>query len=93
VTRTGRLALVIAAAAFPLLSGEAVRAQSSEQTNSCMSTADDACLRTGQCAIQDVVWFQEIFVDRADIFDTQGWPGVCDMVHVALVQGDCHPAG
>jgi hypothetical protein len=34
-----------------------------------------------------------VHVDRSDIFDTQGWPGLCDMVHVALVQGDCHPAG
>lgn len=92
MTRTG-LALVIAAALLPLLGGGTVRAQSFEETNTCTSTSDDPCLRTGDCSIQGAVWFQEVLVDRADIFDTQGWPGLCDMVHVALVQGNCHPAG
>jgi hypothetical protein len=32
-------------------------------------------------------------VDKADKFDTQGWPGLCDMVHVTLVQGRCEPLG
>jgi len=39
------------------------------------------------------VWDQDVTIDRTDIFDTQGWPGVCDMVHVGLVQGNCEPPG
>jgi hypothetical protein len=64
-----------------------------EQTNTCNTTADDPCERTGTCSIQGADWFQTVTIDRADIFDTQGWPGVCDMVHVALVQGNCEPSG
>lgn len=38
-------------------------------------------------------WQQWVTAARSDKFDTQGWPGVCDMVHVALVQGNCMPVG
>ena len=34
-----------------------------------------------------------VTIDRANIFDTMGWPGLCDMVHVAVVQGNCEPPG
>jgi hypothetical protein len=64
-----------------------------EETNTCQTTADDPCQRTGTCSIQGADWFQVVTVDRADIFDTQGWPGLCDMVHVALVRGNCEPPG
>ncbi|MHC4933783.1 MAG: hypothetical protein ACYTGV_16510 [Planctomycetota bacterium] len=32
-------------------------------------------------------------IDRADLFDTMGWPGLCDQVHVGLVRGNCEPGG
>jgi hypothetical protein len=64
-----------------------------EESNGCATTQDDPCLRTGTCEIQGATWAQTVTIDRADIFDTQGWPGLCDMVHVALVQGDCEPPG
>jgi hypothetical protein len=70
-----------------------VPAASVEATNTCRTTMDDPCERTGTCSIQGADWFQTVTVDRSDIFDTQGWPGVCDMVHVALVQGNCEPPG
>jgi hypothetical protein len=66
---------------------------SMEETNTCLTTTDDPCLRTGTCSIQGADWFQEVHIDRNDIFATQGWPGLCDMVHVALVQGNCEPPG
>ena len=28
-------------------------------------------------------------IDNSGKFDTLGWPGLCDMVHVSLVQGTC----
>jgi hypothetical protein len=64
-----------------------------EESNGCAATEDDPCLRTGTCEIQGATWTQTVTIDRSDIFDTQGWAGVCDMVHVALVQGDCEPSG
>jgi hypothetical protein len=64
-----------------------------EETNTCRTTMENPCYRTGTCSIQGSDWFQSVQIDRADIFDTQGWPGVCDMVHVALVQGNCEPPG
>ena len=66
-------------------------AQSFEDQNTCLTTLDDPCLRTGDCSIQGSTWYQEVVVDRADLSDTMGWPGLCDMVHVALVQGQCSP--
>jgi hypothetical protein len=67
--------------------------QSFEETNGCAGTTEDPCTRTGTCSIQGASWWQEAVLARAGIFDTQGWPGLCDMVHVALVQGDCFPGG
>lgn len=64
-----------------------------EETNTCQSTVDDPCLRTGTCSIQGAEWFQSVQIARSDTFDTQGWPGLCDMVHVGLVQGNCEPPG
>jgi hypothetical protein len=68
-------------------------AVSVEESNGCATTPDDPCVRTGTCQIQGSTWTQAVTIVRADIFDTQGWPGLCDMVHVALVQGDCEPSG
>jgi hypothetical protein len=71
----------------------AVFAASTETFNGCQGTQDDPCVRSGSCSIQGAVWDQDVTIDRSDIFDTQGWPGVCDMVHVGLVQGNCEPPG
>jgi len=68
-------------------------AASTETFNGCRGTQDDPCVRSGSCEIQGAVWDQDVTIDRSDIFDTQGWPGVCDMVHVGLVQGNCEPPG
>lgn len=69
------------------------RAVMVETSNGCQTTPDDPCVRSGSCEIQGATWTQDVTIDRSDIFDTQGWPGICDMVHVGLVQGDCEPPG
>jgi hypothetical protein len=68
-------------------------AVSVETSNGCSGTPADPCVRSGSCEIQGAIWTQDVTIDRADTFDTQGWPGLCDMVHVGLVQGNCEPAG
>jgi hypothetical protein len=68
-------------------------AQSVEGSNGCMGTTVDPCVRTGDCAIQGATWPQTVTIDRSDLYDTMGWAGVCDQVHVALVQGNCSPGG
>jgi hypothetical protein len=79
--------------ALILMTSTLVLGVSIEHSNTCNTTMDNPCERTGTCSIQGADWFQTVTVDRSDIFDTQGWPGVCDMVHVALVQGNCEPPG
>lgn len=83
---------VLACAVAVALAGSG-RAASTETSNGCRDTSDDPCVRSGSCEIQGSTWNQDVTIDRADIFDTQGWPGLCDMVHVGLVQGDCEPPG
>jgi len=79
--------------AFVVLASAESAAQSSEEMNGCMGTTVDPCERTGTCTIQGAAWFQTVTISRSDIYDTMGWPGVCDQVHVALVQGRCDPGG
>jgi hypothetical protein len=76
-----------------LMAPASARAVGTETSNGCSGTQDDPCVRSGSCAIQGASWTQAVTIDRADRFDTQGWPGVCDMVHVGFVQGNCEPAG
>jgi hypothetical protein len=68
-------------------------AQSFESENGCATTSDDPCQRVGSCSLQGSDWDQTVTVDRSDLYDTMGWPGVCDQVHVALLQGSCAPGG
>lgn len=68
-----------------------VNAASQQDSNDCTTTSSQFCNRSGSCSIQGSDWYQYVTIDKKDIFDTQGWPGVCDMVHVALVQGNCSP--
>ncbi len=88
-TRTRAVALML----LCLFAPEALLAASTETFNGCQGTQDDPCVRSGSCEIQGAIWDQDVTIDRSDIFDTQGWPGVCDMVHVGLVQGNCEPPG
>jgi hypothetical protein len=76
-----------------LMAPASARAIGTETSNGCSGTQDDPCVRSGSCSIQGASWTQDVTIDRADRFDTQGWPGVCDMVHVGFVQGNCEPAG
>ena len=62
-----------------------------QDSNDCRTTTGQFCERSGSCSVQGADWYQYVTIDKNDIFDTQGWPGVCDMVHVALVQGNCSP--
>ena len=64
-----------------------------EETNGCKGTKNDPCMRDGYCSIQGSDWEQLVTAARSDKFDTQGWAGLCDMVHVALVQGNCIEVG
>jgi hypothetical protein len=96
-TRTAKTRRQAAAIAGICLAGLVLTppasAVSNEESNGCAGSQDDPCIRTGTCEIQGASWGQTVTIDRADIFDTQGWPGLCDMVHVALVQGSCEPPG
>jgi hypothetical protein len=71
----------------------AVQAVGTEDSNNCRSSPGDYCERSGSCSIQGSDWYQYVTIDKSDIFDKQGWPGLCDMVHVSLVQGNCSPPG
>lgn len=31
-------------------------------------------------------WYQFVHIDKNEKFDTRGWPGLCDMVHVTLLR-------
>ena len=63
----------------------------SQDFNDCRTSSGDFCERAGSCAIQGAAWYQYVTIDKSSKFDTQGWPGLCDMVHVSLVQGNCSP--
>ena len=65
----------------------------SQVSNDCRTTSGTTCERAGSCAIQGSAWYQYVHADKSDKFDTQGWAGLCDMVHVSLVQGRCDPLG
>ena len=65
----------------------------SQDSNDCRTSSGDFCERAGSCAIQGSAWYQYVTIDKSGKFDSQGWPGLCDMVHVSLVQGTCEPIG
>jgi len=83
--------LQVTCATLLLITAHSVDAVGTEDFNNCRGTTGDFCARSGSCSIQGSGWYQYVTVDKSDIFDTQGWPGLCDMVHVSLVQGDCSP--
>jgi hypothetical protein len=86
------LAAIVAVVAL-LGAPTAARAVGTETSNGCSGSQDDPCVRSGSCSIQGSSWTQDVTIDRADRFDTQGWSGLCDMVHVGFVQGNCEPPG
>ena len=85
------LVLLVFTATFG--SATAASAQSVEDENGCSGTTADPCVRSGTCSLQGTTWTQSVTIARSDLYDTMGWPGVCDQVHVALVQGNCSPGG
>lgn len=60
-----------------------------ETSNGCKSTRNDPCTRSGTCNIQRSTWSQRVVCSRLDRHATMGWAGLCDQVHVGLVQGNC----
>jgi hypothetical protein len=77
-----------------LLAATSAWAGGKEDNSTCRDdTSSPTCERLGSCAIQGSAWYQHVTIDKREKFDTQGWPGLCDMVPVALVQGHCDPAG
>ena len=72
---------------------QSASAQSVEAENGCSGTQIDPCVRSGSCSLQGTTWDQTVTIARSDLYDTMGWPGVCDQVLVALVQGNCSPGG
>jgi hypothetical protein len=76
-----------------LLSAACAWAGGSQNFNDCRTSTGSTCERDGSCAIQGSAWYQYVYIDKSSKFDTQGWAGLCDMVHVSLVQGNCEPLG
>ena len=76
-----------------LIAATGVLAGGSQDFNDCRTSTGSTCERAGSCAIQGSAWYQYVHIDKSGKFDTQGWPGLCDMVHVSLVQGNCEPLG
>jgi hypothetical protein len=76
-----------------LLASTGTWAGGSQDFNDCRTSTGPTCERAGSCAIQGSAWYQYVHIDKSTKFDTQGWPGLCDMVHVSLVQGNCEPLG
>lgn len=85
--------LVGAASIFLMSLTHHAYAGGSQDSNDCRTSSGDFCERAGSCAIQGSAWYQYVTIDKSGRFDTQGWPGLCDMVHVSLVQGNCEPIG
>jgi hypothetical protein len=76
-----------------LLTSTGTWAGGSQDFNDCRTSTGPTCERAGFCTIQGSAWYQYVHIDKGDKFDTQGWPGLCDMVHVTLVQARCEPLG
>ena len=83
--------LIVFLTALLMCQFQSVYAGGKEDFNDCRSNTGDFCERSGSCAIQGAAWYQYVTIDKTEKFKTQGWPGLCDMVHVALVQGTCFP--
>ena len=60
-----------------------------ETSNECKTTRNDPCTRSGTCNIQRSTWSQRVVCSRLDRHATMGWAGLCDQIHVGLVQGNC----
>lgn len=89
MTQSIRLTVMLFALLLPTLAV----AGGQETSNDCRTSTGATCLRAGSCSIQGSSWVQYVTTAKSEKFDTQGWSGLCDMVHVALVQGTCSPLG
>lgn len=83
--------LIVFLTALLMYQFQSAYAGGKEDFNDCRSITGDFCERAGSCAIQGAAWYQYVTIDKSEKFKTQGWPGLCDMVHVSLVQGACFP--
>jgi beta-glucanase (GH16 family) len=63
-----------------------------EESNSCGTTTDDPCRRTGTCWSRRSSWYQAVTIERAEAIETLSWADVCDVVSWALDQGSCAPS-
>ena len=59
----------------------------------CRTRSTQTCERAGSCAVQSSAWYMYATVDKKEKSSKMGWPGLCDMAHVALVQGNCSTTG
>jgi hypothetical protein len=66
-------------------------AEGYELYNGCKSTENNPCLRAGSCFNQASSWYTYVTIDRSDKLDTQNFSGLCDLMHMSLVQGKCEP--
>lgn len=74
------------------ISGTAL-AVGTQDFNDCRTSSTQTCERAGSCAIQGSAWYMYATVDKKEKVSKMGWMGLCDMAHVALVQGNCSTAG
>jgi len=93
--RTMRRYVATAVVALVAVVGTAdvASAGGTEEYNGCRKTVANPCERRGTCSIQGSSWYATATIDRRDPLVRQGWAGLCDMMHVALVRGRCSPAG
>ena len=66
-------------------------AKGKQDFNDCRTASGAFCERSGSCAIQGTAWYQYVTVAKKERYSKMGWPGLCDMVHVSLVQSKCDP--
>lgn len=84
------LALGLTSLSLALLPGTlSAQVRTRETSNECKTTRNDPCTRSGTCNIQMSTWSQRVVCSRLDRHATMGWAGLCDQVHVGLVQGNC----
>jgi hypothetical protein len=89
-----QVAVVVASALVVVgVSAGSAAAAGQEEYNGCRRTVLNPCERRGTCSIQGSSWYATASIDRRDPLVRQGWAGLCDMMHVALVRGNCSPAG
>lgn len=83
--------IVLVSLAVLGLISSAAYAGGKQDFNDCRTASGEFCERVGSCAVQGSAWYQYVTIKKTEKFTKQGWAGLCDMVHVSLVQGKCAP--